>query len=191
MTSMDAKSKKLKSQSAMEYLTTYGWAIGIITVILALLFTLNIFNAGASIATSCTSQPGYSCTGITMSSKGLLTFTFAQSVSPVAYNAQFACIASSSIGSPDTAAYTAQSQTGYGKDPISPSGPAGMQSANIIHYGAFSVNNIQCYTSTGSTGFPIGTAMEGQIWMAYTNAQQPAPDNIFVQVASFTAKSSS
>ncbi|MGC8776749.1 MAG: hypothetical protein ACP5P2_02270, partial [Candidatus Micrarchaeia archaeon] len=41
-----AKNKKhQKAQSAMEYLMTYGWAILIISVVLAALFQLGVFNA--------------------------------------------------------------------------------------------------------------------------------------------------
>ncbi len=39
--------KARKSQSAMEYLMTYGWAILIIAVVLGALFQLGVFNAGA------------------------------------------------------------------------------------------------------------------------------------------------
>jgi hypothetical protein len=35
-----------KSQSAMEYLMTYGWSILIIAVILGMLYSLNVFNTG-------------------------------------------------------------------------------------------------------------------------------------------------
>ncbi len=37
-----------KSQSAMEYLVTFGWAIAIITVVLAGLFSLGVFNNNSS-----------------------------------------------------------------------------------------------------------------------------------------------
>ena len=36
----------MKSQSAMEYLMTYGWAILIIAVVLAVLFQLGVFSGG-------------------------------------------------------------------------------------------------------------------------------------------------
>ncbi len=39
------KGNRLASQSAMEYLMTYGWAILIIAVVLAALFELGVFNA--------------------------------------------------------------------------------------------------------------------------------------------------
>ena len=37
--------KKLKCQSAMEYLMTYGWAILIIAVVLGVLFSIGFFNS--------------------------------------------------------------------------------------------------------------------------------------------------
>ena len=40
-----SKRRRLKSQSAMEYLMTYGWAILIIAVVLGALFTLGLFNS--------------------------------------------------------------------------------------------------------------------------------------------------
>ena len=43
----------LKSQSAMEYLLTYGWAILIIVAVLVSMFSLGVFNA-----TEPTAQPG-------------------------------------------------------------------------------------------------------------------------------------
>ena len=43
--SIDKKTVSFRSQSAMEYLMTYGWAILIIAVVLGALFSLGIFNS--------------------------------------------------------------------------------------------------------------------------------------------------
>ncbi|MDE1833203.1 MAG: LamG domain-containing protein [Candidatus Micrarchaeota archaeon] len=55
--------RETRAQSAMEYLMTYGWAILIIAVVLAVLFTLGVFNAGTyggrAHAGSCTVQRPY------------------------------------------------------------------------------------------------------------------------------------
>lgn len=55
--------RHIRAQSAMEYLMTYGWAILIIAVVLAVLFSLGIFNAntygGRAHAGSCTVQRPY------------------------------------------------------------------------------------------------------------------------------------
>jgi len=42
--------KRLKAQSAMEYLMTYGWAILIIAVVLGALFSLGVFSGSSLLA---------------------------------------------------------------------------------------------------------------------------------------------
>jgi hypothetical protein len=41
----------LKAQSSMEYLMTYGWAILIIAIVLAALFSLGIFSSSSLVGT--------------------------------------------------------------------------------------------------------------------------------------------
>ena len=41
---MDGKAHKKDSQSAMEYLITYGWAILLIAIVLTIMFELNLFS---------------------------------------------------------------------------------------------------------------------------------------------------
>jgi hypothetical protein len=43
---------KAKGQAAMEYLMTYGWAIIIIIVAVAALYTMGVFNVGAKVTCS-------------------------------------------------------------------------------------------------------------------------------------------
>ena len=70
---------KLKAQSAMEYLITYGWAILIITLIVGALFTLGVLTnpIGSSV---CVAGSGYYCSGLAYShSTGNLAVTIGQS----------------------------------------------------------------------------------------------------------------
>src|SRR5487761_2512136 len=60
----------LRSQSAMEYLMTYGWAILIVAVVLGALFQLGVFS-GSSLAPK--AQPG-SCYVIRPNGPGTTTF---------------------------------------------------------------------------------------------------------------------
>ena len=46
--------RKLKGQSAMEYLMTYGWAIIIVIIVAAALYALGVFNPGAYTTTAAT-----------------------------------------------------------------------------------------------------------------------------------------
>ena len=55
--------QKPMSQSAMEYLMTYGWSLLIIALALVALFELGAFN-GFGGASSCIAQSGYLCTNI-------------------------------------------------------------------------------------------------------------------------------
>ncbi len=80
----------------MEYLMTYGWAILIIAVVLAALFSLNVFNAGASLGTSCIGQPGFSCTSPVVNSAGQLSFSLGQGIGYSVYNVVATCISSAS-----------------------------------------------------------------------------------------------
>ena len=53
----------LKAQSAMEYLMTYGWAILIIAIVLAALFSLGIFSSSSLVGTTCVASSGFLCSG--------------------------------------------------------------------------------------------------------------------------------
>ena len=86
--------KRMKSQSAMEYLMTYGWAVLIIGVVLAALMNLGVFNSTSITGTSCTASPGFTCQNPTMITNGTLTFLFGQATGKPMYNVQFECAAS-------------------------------------------------------------------------------------------------
>ena len=59
--SQKSESKQRRAQSTVEYLTTYGWVIIIIAIVLLALFELGIFNLSGP--STCTAQPGYVCSG--------------------------------------------------------------------------------------------------------------------------------
>ncbi len=51
----------LKAQSALEYLTTYGWAIIILGIVLAALFALGVFTPSGFVSTTCVFPGEFSC----------------------------------------------------------------------------------------------------------------------------------
>ncbi|MGC8572244.1 MAG: hypothetical protein ACP5LH_03120, partial [Candidatus Micrarchaeia archaeon] len=67
-----------RAQSAMEYLMTYGWAILIIAIVLAILFKLGVFSGASLTGTSCIGTVGWSCSGLSYGASGL-SFTLGQS----------------------------------------------------------------------------------------------------------------
>ena len=51
-----------RSQSALEYMMTYGWAILIIVIVAVILYSMGIFNPSSSITTTIT---GFQSLGVT------------------------------------------------------------------------------------------------------------------------------
>ena len=76
---MMSDSHSKKAQSAMEYLMTYGWAILIIAVALAILYQLGIFGgSSALVGTSCLAATGYLCGAPQLNTTGNLIVQFGQ-----------------------------------------------------------------------------------------------------------------
>ena len=67
-------SKNSKSQSAVEYLTTYGWAIIIIVIVLSVLFLVGAFNPSSSVHSECLFPAQIDCIGTTLGGTGTLDF---------------------------------------------------------------------------------------------------------------------
>ena len=67
---MENEKPKFKVQSAMEYLTTYGWAILLIAIILIAFFDLGVFGNGNATSTTCLAEVGFSCSNPLLNSTG-------------------------------------------------------------------------------------------------------------------------
>jgi hypothetical protein len=176
----------------MEYLMTYGWAILIIAVVLAALFSLNVFNAGAQLGTSCIGQPGFSCSQPVISQAGNLSITVGQGIGYTTYNAQIACVSSANSVSPSSLIYNAIEANGI----IVPGGGAAgytATSGNSISSGTtLTLPNIQCFPGTGANSppflTPIGSGFTGVIWLAY--ATTLGGTGQYVKIATVSVKSS-
>lgn len=64
-----------RAQSAIEYLMTYGWAILIIVVVLAIFLALNVFNNSIFITNNCASSQGFVCSNPVLNASGYLAVT--------------------------------------------------------------------------------------------------------------------
>ena len=67
-----------KLQSAMEYLMTYGWAILILAIVSAVLFSLGVFSPGNSASQVCQLESGFTCSGDYMVQNGMLVMSITQ-----------------------------------------------------------------------------------------------------------------
>ncbi|MEM3791421.1 MAG: hypothetical protein QXL16_01695, partial [Candidatus Micrarchaeaceae archaeon] len=81
---MNSNGKVLQGQSALEYLTTYGWAIIIIGVVISALVFLGVFNPSSLVSQQCIFPAGFVCNIGSMTSNGILTFALTQATgSPI------------------------------------------------------------------------------------------------------------
>jgi len=78
--SPSATARLLRGQSAMEYLMTYGWAILVIIIVIAVLFYIGVLNPRNVTPTSCTFPPGISCTSYKLDTNNTLNIRIGQSV---------------------------------------------------------------------------------------------------------------
>ena len=205
-------SRTRKAQSAMEYLMTYGWAILIIAVVLAALFSLGVFNSGALLGTACIAASGYMCTNPSLSTSGNVVFTFGQNTGSSLYNIGFSCASASNALGPyittsggfDSGFYYLNSGgTGLLQGSGSVPGSTGYslltsQTVTLPTSG----NGVACYASSGNTllavsgvggVLPVGTSFSGTIWMNYTtSAGAPGGANptYIVKIATITVKAS-
>ncbi len=77
------RSDKLRQQSAIEYLMTYGWAILVILVVLAILFLMNIFNSGTFTPAGCQQQPGFLCSNPLLNASGYLSVSVGRNAAAI------------------------------------------------------------------------------------------------------------
>jgi len=73
-----APTRRLRGQAAMEFLMTYGWAVLILVVVIAILFYLGVFSPGDSAVKSCVFPSGFTCTEFDVDSSGSLFLDLGQ-----------------------------------------------------------------------------------------------------------------
>jgi len=145
---------KLKLQSAMEYLMTYGWAILIISIALAALYMMGLFSPSSFITSSCIFPADFSCLQDFMSTNGVLTVNIEQSTEAPIDITAIGCNSNVTL---------ANMQQYQGS------------SAIYVPIGGNYTFNIQCYSgSTQFSGSP-GSLFKGYVIMNYTDLETGFP----------------
>jgi len=135
----------LKAQSAMEYLTTYGWTILVVAVVILVLFKVGVFNNGSSVGSgSCIAVSGFQCTKPTLYSTGTLSATIGE------------------IGQSITI-----TGTGCSVNSTSPSVSSTLSNINLGS-GQTAVLNFTCPVSNTR----LGTIFTGTMWLRYNTGLQ-------------------
>ncbi len=140
-----------KSQAAMEYLTTYGVAVLVLSVVVVALFRMNVFGGGSAVVQNvCTTVAGFSCSAPILATNGIL---------------------SSSIGEIGQTTMTI-TQTGCGLNAtdlgVSWLGPF----TASLSSGLKTQLSFQCPLPTSNS--PLGTQFNGYLWITYYLNSNPA-----------------
>lgn len=175
---------RIKAQSAMEFLMTYGWAILIISVVLGALFSLGVFSSASLTGTTCTASTGYLCKGVAFNVNGNLSFTFGQATGRAIYNVGMACAGTAtSTGLPNPSPTSGPSAMVYLVSNGFPSSLASNPSNYGVLFGntlslangqSIAVSALNCYGASGADliNLQIGASYSGGLWINYTLLNQ-------------------
>jgi len=171
-----------KAQSAMEYLMTYGWAILIIAIVLAALFSLGIFSSSSFTGTTCIASSGFICASPVWSA-GVLHVTLGQSTGTSWSGVTF-FVVPSGAATPSTQSEVSSAISGNayieGNSITVPAGSS-MSSGQTAAYTFPLSNNVTVFPTT------VGSSASGTMWVEYST---PSVSNLLSQVATMTLKES-
>ncbi|MEM0123999.1 MAG: hypothetical protein QXF41_00440 [Candidatus Micrarchaeaceae archaeon] len=154
----------MKTQSAVEYLMTYGWMFLIVATVLAAMFALGLFNPNAYAGQECLLEAGFSCTNYYMASNGLLTISIEQVTSQPINVTAIGCTENSTSIKMGTI-FT----------------PTSNQIAMPI--GSSHTFNVECYDQYGNpVSLPVGSVFTGSILLNYTNTLTGFPNIMFGKI---------
>ena len=137
---------RMRMQSAIEYLTTYGWAILIIAIVIVALFALKLINPGTQ--SQCFLTAGFTCQTLTMTENGLLTINLFQATQNPVIITSIECNSNNQVSS--TYIYV-------------PSSPVTIYSAQNHTF-----TPIQCWANGQKFTSPAGGTYQGSLLINYT-----------------------
>ena len=195
--------KSKRSQSALEYMMTYGWAILIIVIVAVILYSMGIFNPSSSVTFT---SSGFSPFTVSSSLCNNLGYKIAVLAGPIPNNANSLTISkvyltSATGANSTTASYTLKNpvtlKSGQSATILIPN--VACNAANV-HY-SISANIQYSYTAStlglqtvNTTGTVAGTSIVGKpsVLTSYepvtiTNSQSTATPSPFQQMVNFTS----
>ncbi len=174
---MKANGNKMRMQSAMEYLMTYGWAILIIAVVLGALFSLGVFSKASLLGTSCVAGSGFYCANpVLTSSTDTLSVTLGQATGSTWYNSSGATYITFYLVPTGTSFTGPSTANGIIKSATT------LKTLNSGQQISVSFSNV-----LGSSSISIGTPWTGYIYANYSTTSGGTP--MYSQIATVTVKS--
>ena len=144
-----------KAQSAMEYLMTYGWAILILGIAIAVLYSLGLFSPSSFVTSSCIFPADFSCLSGVLVTNGLFSINLEQST---ASNINLTAIGCNNLGqTTNMISYSPQKYLLIGSN---------------ISLSTLCYSNLTVYTATP------GSIYQGYLVLNYTDLQTGFPHTV-------------
>ena len=167
---MNGKNGKSRGQAAMEYLMTYGWALLVIVVVLAILLIINPFQAPQGCRFD---QIGFSCSDPLVDSNGTLYLELTNG------------------NSNSVVIHSVNCTTDTSPNPPTPSGglALNLQSQQTWELNSSGMAGIPCYDASHNPLKPAaGAAFSGKLWVFYNNEEDGAGYPVRSASATITTK---
>lgn len=150
-------SKKLKAQAAMEYLMTYGWALLVIVIVIAILVSLNLFSAPQGCSFE---RPGFTCGSPVIDTNGKLFLPLTNANPNNIKLVGVVCTADKVQEAPSA---PASGQPGYFNEQM-----IYKQSTYEVSNGTYAPS---CTKGGALFSGPAGTEFSGKVWVFYKNEE--------------------
>jgi hypothetical protein len=170
----------LKAQAAVDFMMSYGIALIIIFIALAVIYKVSILTPELAVS-SCTASPGFSCDAFILNKSGILTIQLSQATGGTIQIEGAACASTpNSIGN----------NPAYGNVYVSntPAYYFGTNSPGTgisLYSGSSNTMELYCYSNTGVASGSLGNSYTGFVWLNYT---VPGYGNVIQQVANLNAR---
>lgn len=166
-----------RSQAAVDFVSSYGFALLIIAISIYAVFQLGVFSYSSS-PQYCYSNSPFSCVAYSMNTIGGLTVAISQSSGGVLTITGAAC-----GPTPNTTRVGPR----YGNVNVLP-GTGSVSSPVTIYPGATAVLYMSCNTISGAATGPIGNTFSGYIWLNYTFSGLPSTYHYVANAATMNVK---
>ncbi|MCL6089059.1 MAG: hypothetical protein M1530_02745 [Candidatus Marsarchaeota archaeon] len=175
---IDLMNGKTRGQAAMEYLMTYGWALLVIVVVIAILLVINPLQPPQGCRFD---QIGFTCSDPLVNSTGIL---FLKVTNGNSNNIILHAVNCTTDKSPTPPAYD---KTKFDlNQPMQRQETWELNSTKLL---GVQTSGIQCYDSTGGKLSPAaGSDFSGRLWVFYNNEEDGANYPIRSTSASVVAK---
>lgn len=175
-----------RSQAAVDFMTSYGFAMLIIAIALYTVFQLGVFNYSSS-PQYCYSESPFACLAYSINTVGTLTVLVSQSSGGILTITGAAC---------GTTPNTTRIGPRFGNVNVKPYAVAQdfypnnkLSSAMSLYSGASNVLYVNCYGNAfGPAGAPIGSTFTGYLWLNYTFSGLPSTYHYVSRAASINVK---